>query len=845
MTLLTMPCRCCSRDIVFPPEVEAMECTACFTLNSRPRAEGASLEVLRRATAQRLRCDFHNAEISYQHVLLDCPEEHEALWGLALCRYGVEYVDDPKTRRRMPVVHGVRTKPMQLDGDFQQACDLAPEEVRTQYEQDAAYIDDAMAKIRELAKTCPPFDVFICHKTTKPDSKEYTEDYNRAFKLYHLLDKQGYRAFFAPMEMEGVSAGSDYEAGIYHALDTARVMLVVCSNEDYLNSPWVRNEWRRFLEMGDAGEDKCLLPLMYGELSPSKLPRDFRVRKLQAIVMGEMGSAEKVVETIRKYAVSSKSSTPVQPKPVQVPEAAPVSQPAAVPPKSHDEKPVPEPAPKHTVLLQPEPQITAAVAYAPESDFDAEVVDDGVRITKYTGHGDEVKIPPTLRGMKVVSIGDRAFSPCANLKAVVIPDGVTSIGDFAFWGCSNLTSVNIPNSMTCIGKSAFSGCDNLASVNIPNSITNIGESAFFVCGSLTSVNIPNSVTSIGESAFQGCRNLTSVNIPSSVTTIEKCTFSQCSNLASVNIPSSVTSIGDLAFWQCYRLTNVNIPNSVTNIGDRAFWLCRKLTSINIPDSVTNIGDCAFEKHITLTLHEDSPAHRYALQNNIRFQLIPDEPPSAESAPVSEAESAFQIKKTGTCCTITQYTGSAEHLAIPAVIQGLPVTAIDAEAFRGNMTLTSVTIPEGVSAIYYAAFRECTCLQHVSLPESLLTIQGNAFQSCRQLREIKLPQALSTIQSYTFNACQSLTSIVIPENVVSIGESAFDYCTKLITVTLPQGIREIGNNAFYRCYELSRINLSANVKLGKDVFGQCKKLPASVTRRSSTSIFGFIDKILPF
>lgn len=56
-----------------------------------------------------------------------------------------------------------------------------------------------------------------------------------------------------------------------------------------------------------------------------------------------------------------------------------------------------------------------------------------------------------------------------------------------------------------IGASAFSDCANLTSITIPNSVISIGEGAF--CGSgLTSIIIPDGVTSIGELAFEDCES---------------------------------------------------------------------------------------------------------------------------------------------------------------------------------------------------------------------------------------------------------------------------------------------------------------------------------------------------
>lgn len=290
-------CRCCRKPLYFPPGCAVLECDACDTLNERPVVEGIMLDHFRRAICQQADGDFYNAEKSYQLVLNSCPDNAEALWNRLLCHYGAVYVNE--SGKRLWEMHATRTRPLSEQGDFRRACQLAVPDVRMQYEADAAYIDSTMARIRQRAEKCPPYDVFLCHKT-RDENDGYTEDYNRAYALYNLLTKRGYRVFFAPVEMESVSAGEDYEAAIYHALETARVMLVICSDPQYLTSLWVQSEWKRYLEKIDGGQDKHLIPLLYGGLKAELLPQEFRSRRLQAVVM-ELDATEKVLSAVGQY----------------------------------------------------------------------------------------------------------------------------------------------------------------------------------------------------------------------------------------------------------------------------------------------------------------------------------------------------------------------------------------------------------------------------------------------------------------------------------------------------------------------------------------------------------------
>jgi hypothetical protein len=112
-----------------------------------------------------------------------------------------------------------------------------------------------------------------------------------------------------------------------------------------------------------------------------------------------------------------------------------------------------------------------------------------------------------------ICIGGAAFSGCAELTEITVPNSIVGIGSNAFCDCYNLTSIEIPNGVTCIHDNTFQACYGLTSITFAegSKLESIGNNAFYNCRGLTSIEIPESVTSIGNYAFYFCRNLSSVS----------------------------------------------------------------------------------------------------------------------------------------------------------------------------------------------------------------------------------------------------------------------------------------------------------------------------------------------
>ena len=169
--------------------------------------------------------------------------------------------------------------------------------------------------------------------------------------------------------------------------------------------------------------------------------------------------------------------------------------------------------------------------------------------------------------------------------------------------------------------------------------------------------------------------------------------------------------------------------------------------------------------------------------------------------VAAATSKFDFDKT--TGTITKYVESDTVVVIPSKINGVPVETIGNTAFQ-NSAVTSVTIPDSVTAIYSGAFANCSQLTNISIPNSVTFIGFSTFEHCTSLKSITLPSSLSSISEALFFGCSQLTTIHIPDSVSSIQSYAFYHCGNLETIRIPVSVTSIGNNAFADCPSLMTV-----------------------------------------
>ena len=290
-------CKMCGGTLEFNPGDTVAVCDSCGTKQTLPKLDDdRRANLYDRANHFRRSNEYDKAMGIYEQILAEDNTDAEAYWSLVLCRYGIEYVEDPATHRRVPTVNRAQFTSIFDDDNYKSALHYADVAQREVYESEAKAINEIQKGILAISQKEQPFDVFICYKETD-NSGRRTPDSVLANDLYHQLTQEGFKVFFARITLED-KLGTAYEPYIFAALNSAKVMVVLGTKPEYFNAVWVKNEWSRYLALvKNSGGKKMLIPA-YKDMDPYDLPEEFS--HLQAQDMGKLGFMQDLIRGIKK-----------------------------------------------------------------------------------------------------------------------------------------------------------------------------------------------------------------------------------------------------------------------------------------------------------------------------------------------------------------------------------------------------------------------------------------------------------------------------------------------------------------------------------------------------------------
>lgn len=301
---MVFKCKMCDATLKFNPGDSVTECEYCGTMQSLPKYDDERIgNLYNRAEHYRKNNEFDKAQALYEEIVNEHPQDADAYWSVVLCKYGVEYVEEPGTNKRVPTVNRTQYTSVFDDENYKEALKYADDKQRGVYEEEAGKITEIQKGILEISKKEEPFDIFICYKETDENGRR-TLDSVLASELYEILQKEGYKVFYARVTLDD-KFGVAYEPYIFAALQSSKVMIVVGTKPEHFEAVWVKNEWSRYLALIKNGAKKTLIPA-YKDMDPYNMPMEFA--HLQAINMGELGFQQDMISGIRKLMAEGDSA---------------------------------------------------------------------------------------------------------------------------------------------------------------------------------------------------------------------------------------------------------------------------------------------------------------------------------------------------------------------------------------------------------------------------------------------------------------------------------------------------------------------------------------------------------
>lgn len=302
-------CKMCGGTIEFNPGDTVGVCDSCGTKQTLPRLDDdRKANLYDRANHFRRNNDFDKAAGIYEQILNEDNTDAEVYWSLVLCHYGIEYVEDPQSHKRIPTVNRAQFTSIFDDDNYKSALHYADGYQKELYEDEAKTINEIQKGILAISQKEEPFDVFICYKETD-NSGRRTQDSVLANDLYHQLTQEGFKVFFSRITLED-KLGTAYEPYIFAALNSAKVMVVLGTKPEYFNAVWVKNEWSRYLSLVKNSNGKKMLIPAYKDMDPYDLPEEFS--HLQAQDMSKLGFMQDLIRGIKKIVSAGASKAEVK-----------------------------------------------------------------------------------------------------------------------------------------------------------------------------------------------------------------------------------------------------------------------------------------------------------------------------------------------------------------------------------------------------------------------------------------------------------------------------------------------------------------------------------------------------
>ena len=822
---------------------------------------------------------FDEAEDHFRDFIKHYPKNSDGYWGLVRARYGIRYEKD-MSGKMIPSCYKSSYEDFREDSDFVKALSLAENDtIRNEMKAQSKLIADVCKEWREKTKKYQ-YDVFISFKAPDEERGISDEDQNVLSELYDDLRDEGYKVFFSPKTMKN-HHGEHYDAYIFNALQSAKVMIVYGSKPEYFTATWVQNEWTRYLRMvsnKEKSSDSCLVA--YKNFNANELPHG--LKELQAMDAGKNNFYHLLVGKINDILKRSKENEDSAPEASQKRK----QDDRDLESKREELRRLKE---KNELDKQIEDQQRLALKNEERAQKEKEIADrkrhqaeqkqkliNNSKNAKYKLQNTFDNIKNTLRSFIV-----------KNKKAVIISSVSLLVAISLILLINGLAkNNNNDNDNDGKGDGYYEEEDDGSCVHVFGDWIIVKDATEDAAGEKMRV-----CTECGfedKEAIPKNDHVHDVQIRPAVeatcTTVGKTEGSYCAKcemtlVSQESIPMNHAFVNGECKY-CHTTDAPSIGLAITDYGDEY--------------SIAGIGDCPDEKVVIPMVRNGKPVtsidyEAFKNNDNITEVVIPV---SIKSIPQNAFEGCDNLRKVTINGSLERIENRAfwQCASLEEVIINGSVESIGGGAFYGCTSLKEINIPKGINSIDgsvkydyddYGAFEGCTGLTKVTIGDESsdikITIGDRAFFECYELEDVILGNGVTYIGSFAFMysgvknltlgsgliniaggafyGCDNLIEIVIPETVKSISDrdyistgyatgnyyGAFGECDSLKKVTINGSLERIGTMAFWKCASLEEVIINGSVEsIGGGAFYGCTSLKEINLPKGINSIDGSVE-----
>ncbi len=752
-------CRCCGANLDHRAAAGGViKCAYCGTTWTLP-SFGLSAYV----TAQLVsgendidRGDFDAARMCFEKAIEQAPAEPEAHFGLARAKLRVQFIVDRsgETPCVRPICHEISSKYFTEDAEYLKAVELATDEQREIYRAQGREIDHIREEFYRLQREGLDYDVFLCTKVSKTGTDETGDDFtaesHETLKLYYFLKDKKLRPFYSEVDAKG-RTGEDYEALIYYALLKSESMVVVCFNEEYLHTPWVKNEYTRFTEMMKQGQKgRGALTILYhdakhpiGRLSgidgtiegigcdsPDAFSRvESHVRKFLDLrhLREEDDARREEVKRIKEEAALRREENEAHRLQLQA---------------EKEKGRQAERERRHALAMQRAEEKRRLEAERAERKQQAELEKEEQKQRKAS----EKTARKTSRKRKRAAAAES------------FKDGIASF-------------------FSSVGGGLKKGAE----------VLNIIFAVLDFAGCLFAVSYPFAA-SLAAGTAEYAAYLIVLGILAGI----------------LFLHALVILIGGGGGG--VLLGGLLLEGVIGTICILIGWFCRTMDAWIWVQFAFGIG-VGVVSFFSLSSDADHYAFSY-IWGFALFAALCGLLCTIQNQKTAVDGFYYEVLEDGTA-SVCVYKYDMEDLVIPDEIDGYRVTQVAGPFVGRDNSVKSVVIPDGILKIGAGAFKGCTSLREISIAETVISVGEGAFEGCTALTEIELPAAVRELGKSAFAGCSRLAEVNIPTAISAVPNSCFKNCSKLAEIAIPDNIKYIEDNAFKGCINLKNVSLPSH------------------------------------